>query len=47
LSLSILVEKLIAELRRIKQTHKVDLKLEDDIKIIFFADLNSPININA
>ena len=40
LSLSLLVEKLIMEIKRIKKTHpNVNLDLEDDVRLIFFSEL--------
>lgn len=42
LTLSLLVEKLILELKKIKQTNpSLNLELEDDIKLIFFSELDS------
>lgn len=41
LTLSLLVEKLIMELKRIRETSKIDLQLDEDIKLIFFAELRS------
>lgn len=42
LSLSLLVEKLILELKRIKQENpQVNFHLEDDVKLIFFAELGA------
>lgn len=35
------MEKLILELKRIKDTSKVDLMLDEDIKLIFFAELKT------
>jgi hypothetical protein len=43
LSLSLLVEKLILELKRIKQENpKVNFNLEDDVRLIFFTELDGP-----
>lgn len=37
-----MVEKLILELKKIKQTNpSLNLELEDDIKLIFFSELDS------
>ena len=47
LSLSLLVEKLITELKRIKQKNKIDFELDDEIKLIFFADLNTNTNLEG
>ena len=41
LTLSLLVEKLIMELKRVKDTAKIDLQLDEDIKLIFFAEMNT------
>jgi hypothetical protein len=42
LTLSLLVEKLILELKKIKKTNpSLNLDLEDDIKMIFFSELDS------
>lgn len=42
LTLSLLVEKLIIELKKIKKTNpSLNLDLEDDIKLIFFPELES------
>ena len=42
LSLSLLVEKLILELKRIKRENpNVNLDLEDDVRLLFFTDLDS------
>lgn len=42
LSLSLLVEKLIGELKRVKkQNPNVNLELEDDIRLLFFTELES------
>lgn len=41
LTLSLLVEKLIMELKRIRETSKIDLQLDEDIKLIFFAELKA------
>lgn len=43
LTLSLLVEKLITELKRLKKdTPGLHLQLEDDVKLIFFTELNQP-----
>lgn len=43
LSLSLLVEKLILELKRIKKENpRIALDLEDDVRLIFFAELDGP-----
>jgi hypothetical protein len=39
LSLSLLVEKLIGELKRIKKEKNVTLDLDEDVRLIFFSDL--------
>lgn len=40
LSLSVLVEKLIGEIRRIKSTNKeITLGLDEDIQLIFFSEI--------
>jgi hypothetical protein len=42
LSLSLLVEKLILELKRIKSSNPaINFELEDDVKLIFFAELDT------
>lgn len=41
LTLSLLVEKLIMELKRIKETTRIDLQLDEDIKLIFFPELRA------
>ena len=46
LSLSLLVEKLINELKRIKTTNpNINLQLEDDVKFIFFTEFGAPSGI--
>jgi hypothetical protein len=41
LSLSLLVEKLILELKRVKKENpQVNLDLEDDVRLIFFAEID-------
>lgn len=41
LSLSLLVEKLIMEIKRIKKSHpNVNLDLEEDVRLIFFSELD-------
>ena len=49
LSLSLLVEKLILELKRIKKENpRVDLNLEEDVRLIFFSELEGPgANLNT
>ena len=47
LSLSILVEKLIAELRRVKQKTGVNFELDEDIRLIFFNELNSSVPLEG
>lgn len=43
LSLSLLVEKLILELKRIKRENpSVNLDLEDDVRLLFFTELDGP-----
>jgi hypothetical protein len=43
LSLSLLVEKLILELKRIKRENpNINLDLEEDVRLIFFAELDGP-----
>ncbi len=37
-SLSYLVEKLVLELRRIKERNRIELQLEEDIQRLFFKD---------
>lgn len=46
LSLGILVEKLIGELRRLKDKTGVQLELDEDIRLIFFAELNSTVALD-
>lgn len=41
LTLSLLVEKLIMELKRIREAGKIDLQLDEDIKLIFFGELKA------
>ena len=42
LTLSLLVEQLIVELKRVKKDNpNVNLNLEDDVKLIFFTELDS------
>ena len=42
LTLSLLVEKLIIELKRLRKDNpNINLQLEDDVKLIFFEDLGS------
>ena len=42
LSLSLLVEKLIGELKRVKkQNPNINLELEDDVRLLFFTELDS------
>lgn len=45
LSLGILVEKLVAELKRVKVKTGAQLELDEDIRLIFFAELNAPVNL--
>lgn len=46
LSLSLLVEKLIIELKRVKkQNPNINLQLEDDIKLIFFTEIEQGSNL--
>lgn len=41
LTLSLLVEKLIIELKRLRKDNpNINLQLEDDVKLIFFTDLD-------
>lgn len=40
-SLSYLVEKLVLELRRIKERNRIDLQLDEDIQRLFFKDSKS------
>ena len=48
LSLSLLVEKLILELKRVKKENpQVTLDLEDDVRLIFFAELDGPRGIDG
>lgn len=43
LSLSLLVEKLILELKRIRKDNpRIDLQLEEDVRLIFFSELDGP-----
>jgi hypothetical protein len=43
LSLSLLVEKLILELKRIRRENpSVNLDLEEDVRLLFFAELDGP-----
>ncbi len=41
LTLSLLVEKLILELKRVRDVSKIDLQLDEDIKLIFFGELKT------
>ena len=44
LSLSLLVEKLILELKRIKkQNPNLNLELEEDVRLLFFSELDAPV----
>ena len=46
LTLSLLVEKLILELKRVKKDNpSVNIQLEDDVKLIFFEDLGAGSNL--
>jgi hypothetical protein len=47
LSLGILVEKLVGELKRLKGTTGAALELDEDIRLIFFADLQSSVNLEG
>ena len=48
LTLSLLVEKLIMEMKRLKKEQPaLNLQLEDDIKLIFFSELDSGSNLVA
>lgn len=47
LSLSILAEKLINELKRVQQKTGAKLELDDDIRLIFFAEINGNVNLNS
>ena len=48
LSLSLLVEKLILELKRVKKDNpSLNLQLEDDVRLLFFSDFDGPANMNA
>lgn len=38
---------MIAELKRIKQVNQVNIELDDDIRLIFFADIQGTVNLNA
>lgn len=40
-SLSYLVEKLVTELRRIKERNRIELQLDEDIQRLFFKDNRS------
>lgn len=46
LTLSLLVEKLIVELKRLrKENPNLSMQLEDDVKLIFFTELDQGSNI--
>lgn len=46
LSLTLLVEKLIIELKRVKKENpNINLQLEDDIKLIFFTEIEQGSNL--
>lgn len=46
LTLSLLVEKLILELKRLKRdSPNLNLQLEDDVKLIFFTELDQGSNL--
>ena len=46
LTLSLLVEKLIIELKRLKKdSPNLNLQLEDDVKLIFFTELDQGSNL--
>jgi len=44
LSLSLLVEKLILELKRLKRDNpNINFDLEDDVRLLFFTELDGPV----
>lgn len=45
--MSILIEKLVAELKRIKQKGAITLQLDEDIKLLFFSELNTNVALDA
>jgi hypothetical protein len=47
LSMSVLVEKLIGELKRIKQRVGVNFELDEDIRLIFFNELESSVPLEG
>ena len=47
LTLSLLVEKLLLELKRVKERTGANLELDDDIKLIFFSELRSRGNLEG
>ncbi len=38
--MSILIEKLIIEIKRLQQITKLPIELDDEVKMIFFPELN-------
>lgn len=36
--MSFMLEKMVAELRRIKESHRINLNLDDEIQRVFFAE---------
>lgn len=40
--MSILIEKLIMEIKRIEEKTNIPIELDDEIKMIFFPELNLP-----
>ena len=47
LTLSLLVEKLLLELKRVKEKTGASLELDDDIKLIFFSELRTRGNLEG
>jgi hypothetical protein len=47
LSLGILVEKLVNELKRVRGKTGVSLEVDEDIRLIFFAELSGPVNLEG
>lgn len=46
LTLSLLVEKLIMEMKRLKRENpSINYQLEDDVRLIFFSELDAPSNV--
>jgi hypothetical protein len=46
LTLSLLIEKLIVEMKRIQKANpNLNLQLEDDVRLIFFTDLEQGSNL--